>query len=470
MAESNTHYLKRPSAKKSPPLLDSRTAVLHVLNRLEGNRQTLDALLDHVAPMIKDLSRLDRALFNQIAYGVLRWRLRLDAVVSAYADRPLHKINPSILNILRIGLYQILFMDRIPASAAVNTAVNLVRTQTAGKAAGFVNALLRSALRDPDRFSLPDAAESAVDHMAIAKSIPHWLASRWIERWGVAETKRLCDAINTIPPITLRCNELKNSLPELADTFRDQAQRIEIMDQVPGAVQLIRPRRAIAEMKAFEEGRFAVQDGAAQLVSLLLAPRPGETVLDACAGLGGKTTHLAQMMKNQGRIVAGDNIAAKLGRLEKEAQRLGASIVQTRHMDLDRPLGSEALPHFDRILLDAPCSGLGVLRRNPDTKWSSQPKRITRSARRQLRFLNHLAPLVKKDGVLVFAVCSMEAEENAQVIESFLKNHTNFVITGHQTLADKIVNPFLDEKGFLRTLPHIHHMDGFFAARLKRVC
>lgn len=469
MAASKAHRHTRTPAKKKLPLADSRAAALHVLNHLDGNNQTLDAVLEDTAPMIKDFSRLDRALFNQIVYGVLRWRLRLDAVVSAYADRPLLKITPPILNILRIGMFQILFMDRIPASAAVNTAVNLVRTQKAAQAAGFVNALLRSALRHPDRFSLPDAEESALDHMAIAKSTPYWLVSRWIERLGLAETERLCDAINTIPPITLRCNELKNSLPELEHALTGQAQIIEIMEQIPGAVQLIRPRKAIAEMKAFVEGRFAVQDGAAQLVSLLLAPRPGETVLDACAGMGGKTTHLAQMMRNQGRIVAGDKVSAKLRRLEKEAHRLGASIVQTRHMDLNRQLASEALPRFDRILLDAPCSGLGVLRRNPDAKWSSQQSSIARFARRQLRFLNHLAPLVKKDGVLVYAVCSTEPEENARVIRSFLKNHTNFVITGHQTVTDKIVNPFLDETGFLRTLPHIHHMDGFFAARLKRV-
>jgi 16S rRNA (cytosine967-C5)-methyltransferase len=418
--------------------------------------------------MMTGISRRDRALYNQLVYGVLRRRLRLDAVVGAYADRPLKKISPPILNILRIGLFQILFMDRIPPSAAVNTAVNLVSAQKTPQASGFVNALLRNALRDPDRFRLPDPLDSPVDHMAVAHAFPHWLASLWIDRMGVAETQRLCEAMNSIPPITLRCNGLKNSLAELVDALTDQAEEVRTMDTVPGGVNLTHPRLPIPEMKAFVDGRFAVQDGAAQLVSLLLAPRPGETVLDACAGLGGKTTHLAQLMNNKGAIVAMDNVPSKLIRLENEARRLGVSIIRTRRSNLDRPFPSDALPRFDRILLDAPCSGLGVLRRNPDAKWSSRKADIARMGVQQARFLDHLAPLVKKNGVLVFAVCSMEPEENEEVIKTFLKNHANFAITDAQSIEGKTVLPFLGEDGFLRTAPHIHHMDGFFAARLQR--
>jgi 16S rRNA (cytosine967-C5)-methyltransferase len=439
-----------------------------VLDRVNNGKATLDTVLDDAAPMLAGLTRRDRALFNGLVYGVLRRRLHLDAVVAAYADRPLKKITPPILNILRIGLFQILFMDRIPASAAVNTAVNLVRTRKASKAAGFVNALLRNALRAPHRFGIPDALASPVDHIAITHACPHWLASRWIGRLGLAETDRLCAAINAIPPITLRCNGLKNNRAELVDALSDQAEAIEIVDRVPGAVNLIRPRLPIPEMQAFVDGRFSVQDGAAQLVSLLLSPRPGETVLDACAGLGGKTTHLAQLMNNRGDIVAMDSVAAKLVRLEDAACRLGVTIIRTRRADLTRPIPYEALPRFDRILVDAPCSGLGVLRRNPDAKWSSQHSDITRLARRQADFLHHLAPLVKKNGIMVFAVCSMEPEENEWVIKTFLKNHANFAITGARSIEEKTVLPFLGEDGLLRTAPHIDHMDGFFAARLQR--
>ncbi len=439
-----------------------------MLDRVGMGKATLDAILDDLTPMLTGLSRRDRALFNQLVYGVLRRRLRLDAVVAAYADRPFKKISPPILNILRIGLFQILFMDRIPASAAVNTSVNLVRARKASKAAGFVNALLRNALRDPDRFRVPDALDSPVDHIAVAHAFPHWLASRWIGRMGLAQTDRLCAAMNTIPPITLRCNGLKNNLAELVKSLSDQAEAVEILDTVPGGVNLIRPRLPIPEMKTFVDGRFSVQDGAAQLISLLLSPQPGETVLDACTGLGGKATHLAQIMDNRGAIMAMDNVDTKLTRLENEAHRLGVSIIRTRHMDLNQSLAFETLPRFDRILLDAPCSGLGVLRRNPDAKWSCQPADIARLAKQQARFLDHLAPLVKKNGFLVFAVCSMEPEENEGVIKTFLKNHANFAIIGAHSMEEKTVLPFLGEDGFFRTAPHMDHLDGFFAARLQR--
>lgn len=461
---------RRPPRKPCRTITDPREAALAVLNRLDSDHTTLDHLLDDIAPQISGLSRRDRALFNQLIHGVLRWRLRLDAVVETFANRPLKKISPTIFNILRLGLMQILFMDRIPPSAVVNTAVNLARAQKAIQAAGFVNALLRNVLREPERFVLPDAAVSPVDHMALDKSFPHWLVARWIDRYGVPETGRLCDAMNSIPPVTLRCNTLKNSLAELVDALRTQAADISPMDNLPGAVSLIGPRLPIHEMQAFIDGRFAVQDGAAQLVSLLLAPRPDESILDACAGLGGKTTHIAQIMQNRGCIVALDNLPTKLTRLEKEALRQGISIIQTRRGDLNRPLSSHAPPAFDRILLDAPCTGLGVLRRNPDAKWSAQKKDIARYADRQARFLDHLAPLVKTGGVLVFSVCSMEPEENEEVITRFLINHPNFAISNYQTIEEKRVLPFLDQHGFLRTTPHNHQMDGFFAARLLRRC
>jgi 16S rRNA (cytosine967-C5)-methyltransferase len=463
-----TPSVSRHSDRHPRQITDPRAAALTVLKQLGNRNTTLDHILDTIAPAIDKLSRRDRALFNQLVYGVLRWRLRLDAVIDTHANRPLKKIAPTVLNILRLGLFQILFMDRIPSSAAVNASVNLVRTQRASSAAGFVNAVLRSALRNPQRFRLPDAGTSPVEHLALSAALPHWLAARWIKRMGFASAGRLCDAINTIPPISLRCNGLKNELPELVTALSTDAQRIDPMPTVPGGVNLIGPRRSIPRMQAFAEGRFAVQDGAAQLVSFLLAPRPGEQVLDACAGLGGKTTHLAQIMRNQGRIIALDHDSLKLTRLEAAARRLGVAIIDTQTGDLNQPPAPRGLPRFDRVLLDAPCSGLGVLRRNPDAKWSSRKADIARCADRQVRFLDGLAPLVKPGGILVFAVCSMEPEENEQVIARFLKKHANFAISASQAIEAASVQPFIGRDRFFRTAPHINDLDGFFAARLRR--
>ena len=445
-----------------------RAAALAVLDRLELGHQTLDRALDDRASATASLSRRDRALYNQLVFGVLRWRSRLDAVIAAHAKRPLNQITPTVGNILRIGLFQILLMDRIPASAAVNTAVALARRHAPPRSAGFVNAVLRNALRHPERSGLPDAHRSPTAYMAAAKSFPLWLITRWIDRFGIGATGRLCDAINAVPPITVRCNRLKNSPVELLDALTTQAERVEAVNGVPGALNIIGPRLPIAKMSAFGEGRFTVQDGAAQLVSLFLAPQPGEAVWDACAGLGGKTTHLAQLMQNRGELVATDNVPAKLAGLQKEAQRLGVGIIRTRLLDLSRLTADEALPRFDRILLDAPCTGLGVLRRNPDAKWSSQASDIARCARRQARLLERVAGLVKAGGLLVLAVCSMEPEENEQVIAQFLKKRPDFVIDHPQSNEGQTVAPYIDADGFLRTAPHTHGLDGFFAARLRR--
>lgn len=469
MTESQHHLAPQPVSPKRPPA-DARAAALRVLERLDSHPATLDSILENEAAMLDRLPRRDRALFNQLVYGVLRWRLRLDAVIGAHASRPLKKIAPTVRNILRLGLFQIRFLDRIPASAAVNTTVALAKTHRASKAAGFVNAVLRSALRTPGRDGLPDAAADPVGHLSVSQSVPRWLVTRWIDRLGPEEAASLCESINTIPPTVLRSNPLKNSLPELVDALAADAEQVEPLAAVPGALQLFRPCRAIHHMQAFADGRFSVQDGAAQLISLLLGPKPGETVLDACAGLGGKTTHLAQLMENRGRVVALDHVASKLERLEKESRRLGITVIETRRADLNRPIDAFDFPRFDRILLDAPCSGLGVLRRNPDAKWSFLKKDIAGFARRQVRFLDRLAPLVKKGGALVFAVCSMEPEENESVVMQFLKKHPNFAITAGQAIMEKSVLPLLDADGFFRSAPHTHHMDGFFAARLIRTC
>lgn len=466
MAPSQQRPTERNQARRQRSFTDARTAALAVLSRIGNANITLDQVLDQMVPQVSGLSTRDRALFNQLVYGVLRWRLRLDTVIETFADRPLKKLSPLVLNILRLGLLQILFMDRIPSSAAVNTAVNLARTHRAAKAAGFVNALLRNVLRDPGRFALPDAASAPVDHMALDKSFPHWLVSRWMDRYGTTQTAALCDAMNRVPPLTLRCNFLKNNLAQLIAALDAQAADIQPLHALPGALNLTGPRCPIHEMQAFKDGRFAVQDGAAQLVSLFLFPQPEETILDACAGLGGKTTHIAAMMQNRGCVTALDKVTSKLTRLEHEAHRQGISIIQPHPADLNKPFSMPPHTGFDRILVDAPCTGLGVLRRNPDAKWSFQKKDIARYAERQLRFLENLAPWVKPGGALVFSVCSMEPEENEGVIKRFLKNHSNFVISDPQTIEEKSVHPFLDPDGFLRIYPHNHQMDGFFAARL----
>jgi 16S rRNA (cytosine967-C5)-methyltransferase len=373
------------------------------------------------------------------------------------------------LNILRLGLFQIIYLDRIPDSAAVNTSVELTRKIGALRAAGFVNALLRKAAASHNEVAFPALESDPVAFFATAHSLPVWLARRWHHRYNPETLKDLCDTINAIPPITVRTNTLKATRQQLIKSLAGNAEDISPALDAPDGVILKKLKGPIPDLAAFKNGWFQVQDEAAQLVSLLLDPQPAESVLDACAGRGGKTGHLAQLMKNKGTICAMDKDDKKLEQLGSEMQRLGISIVRPTRHDLNLTPDTKLQGRFDRILLDAPCSGLGVLRRNPDIKWKSVEADLKRHARDQKRFLENLVQLIKPNGILVYAVCSIEPEENEAVIDAFLKKHPEFVIDKNPGKLPKTIHSRVETASGFKTLPLLNHMDGFYFVRLKRI-
>ncbi len=450
-------------------MVDARNTALKVLIALERGKQTLDGILDHISSRTGSLSRRDRSLFNALIYGVLRWRGRLDYIISHFSNTALKKIEPGVLNILRLGLFQIIYLDRIPDSATVHTSVELTRQIGASRAAGFVNALLRKAAVNYSSVVFPTLQSDPDAFFSTAHSLPDWLARRWRQRYNPQTLIALCDTINSIPPITIRTNTLKTTREQLILSLEGDVEHIEPASDTPDGITMNNLKRSIPDLPAFKNGWFQVQDEAAQLVSLLLNPQPEESVLDACAGLGGKTAHMAQLMHNKGNIAAMDKDEKKLQQLDTDMQRLGISIVRAYGHDLDSPLDTKQPGDFDRILLDAPCSGLGVLRRNPDIKWKSREAGLKRHADIQKRFLENLAPLVKPNGVLVYAVCSIEPEENEAVIDAFLKKHPKFVIDKKLgKLPEKLHSMVKPATGF-KTLPLLNHMDGFYFVRLKRI-
>lgn len=445
--------------------MDARDLALSILNTLDAGEQTLDALLCDVDEH-GWLDQRERGFLNALVYGVLRWRGRLDWMIGQFSKTRLKKIDPGILNILRLGLFQMHYLDRVPASAAVNTAVALAKKSAPPWVVKFVNAVLRK-LAD-GHAALPDPAESRNDARSLSagKSLPRWLVARWLRRFGPAETRALCDAVNEIPPTTVRTNTLKMNRSALVDRLAGETAQLWSTHYSPEGLSFTGPKTPIGQMGAFLNGEFQVQDEAAQLVAHILAPQPGETILDACAGLGGKTGHIAQLMKNHGRIVALDINEQKLRQLSDEMRRLGTDIVDTVEADLTTS-GKNIIEQYDRILLDAPCSGLGVLRRNPDTKWSVSETDLNRCGRRQSALLEQLAPRVKPNGVMVYAVCSTEPEENELVVDDFLAEHGDFEIAPPD--FDSMLDPaFFTPRGCFRTFPHRHRMDGFFCARFRR--
>lgn len=441
----------------------ARQIAFDILCKVHEGRHTLDQWLESAEPQLQHLNKADRALVHAIVLGTLRWQGRLDFIIDHLAKSPA-RIDGRTRIILRLALFQLCHMDRIPASAAVHTAVDLAKKNRRHGSAGFINAVLRKATAGGEQTPWPDPIKASHLALAARQAFPPWLTARWIQRWGWEEAAALCKAINTIPGLTLRVNTLKTDRPTLMAAIGNDARQVAPTRYTPEGIALTTPARPIAQWDTFQQGWFQVQDEAAQLVSHCLAPEPGATVWDACAGLGTKTAHLAQLMGNKGKIMATDVNQAKLTRLDDEMQRLGVSIVSTRQMELKDSSAVADLPLFDHILVDAPCSGLGVLQKNPDGKWQVTAETIHRCHQRQVVLLENAAPHLRPGGTMVYAVCSFEPEENEAVVKAFLQKHPDFAIYLPRLTAVAQPAALLTPQGWLSTIPHQHGIDGFFAA------
>lgn len=446
---------------------DPRRIALQVLTAVDRHAQPLDQVLSKASADLGGLTARDRALFNAIVYGVLRWRGRLDWIIRQLSTTPFRKISPPVRNILRMGVFQMTDLDRIPASAAIHTAVELSKSEAGPWVGRFVNAVLRSFQRRSAELAWPDPMRDPLQTLSVEKSHPEWIIRRWVDRLGAEETAALCDANNRVPAITLRTNTLRTDRDNLAAALTPHVDKMDTDTAVPEALRIENPRIPIGQMEAFRAGGFQVQDEAAQLVSHLLSPQPGERVIDACAGRGVKTGHMAQLMGNLGEILALDRDGRKLDVLQEEMDRLGIGIVRTAVCDLPDPQTRSVVDTADRVLVDAPCSGLGVIRRHPEARWAEEKRDLKRFQERQVQLLESCAPWVRPGGVLVYAVCSLEPEEGPDVIQRFLARHPEFAIDLLEGKLPPFVRPFLAEPGTLVTLPHRHDTDGFFGVRMK---
>ncbi|RJP77231.1 MAG: 16S rRNA (cytosine(967)-C(5))-methyltransferase RsmB [Desulfobacteraceae bacterium] len=447
---------------------DARQTALQILTALDQGKGTLDQTLESILNENDGISQRDRALTHALVFGVTRWKKKLDWVIEHYSKTPLKKIDAIVLNILRMGIFQILHMDRIPDSAAVNTSVEMGKVINQPWLAGYMNGLLRNVVRNRSEIPFPSMEQDFIHYLSITYSFPGWLVKKWVSRYTKEETIAMCEAANRIPPITIRTNTLKTTREELETALSTAVKTIHPTRHSPFGLQITAPTTMISKLEAFQNGWFQVQDEAAQLVSLLVSPRPGQHVLDACAGLGGKTAHLAQLMKNQGRLIALDSSTQKLEKLEKEMNRLGIHMVETVSHDLHHPLKHSLSGQFDHILLDAPCSGLGVIRRNPDIKWTESRNDLAGYQKRQLQFLSNLADLLKLGGRLTFAVCSLEIEETDQVVERFLNDHPVFQPEDRSPELPDSMNKNLYDNNRLATCPHRDDMDGFFSICFRK--
>jgi len=348
----------------------------------------------------------------------------------------------------------------------VNESVELAKKFRGKGGAGFVNAILRSILREEKKVSYPDFNQDPALHISVVHSHPLWLVKRWMNEMGVEETLKVCAANNQIPPLTLRTNTLKTSRVNLIRELREQG-----LSPLPtlfseDGIRLESPPPT-SDLPFLKEGLYMIQDEASQLVTWILDPKPGEKILDACAAPGTKTTHIAQRMKNEGEIVANDLAYEKLNRIDDNCQRLGVKIVKPRRGDAAQAFPFPRGTKFDRVLADVPCSGFGTLRKNPDLKWKRRDRDIPRLSGLQSTILENISSYLREGGALVYSTCTVFREENEEVIEGFLGRHSEFRLDRMEHVLPERFHPLI-EKGYLKTFPPREGMDGFFAARLIR--
>lgn len=443
---------------------------LRVLSRVEQVRAYADLSL-HAALARSELAASDRALATELVYGTLRWRGRLDFLLAHVLDGDQSKLEPLVANALRLGAYQIVFgAGRTPPQVAVDESVRCVRAAGAERATGLVNAVLRRLAAEHATIALPDLARDPLGHLTHALSLPPWLAARWLELFGAEEAALLAAASNAIPPLVVRANPLRTDRDALLAELRERFPEAAPCRHARDGIRLGR-RGNPALDPAFLAGRFTVQDEASQLVAALLDPRPGDRVLDVCAAPGGKATALAERLGTDaggGEVVALDRHARRLDLVRRHARRLGLAKLRCAVRDATRPLADLASPRgFDRVLVDAPCSGLGTLRRNPDARWRIGPDDPARLAETQLAILRQAAATLVPGGVLVYSTCTLLPEENEASVRTFLAESPDFALAAPEATPAE-ARPLVGPDGFFRSLPHQHDADGFFAARLER--
>jgi 16S rRNA (cytosine967-C5)-methyltransferase len=440
-----------------------RRLAVSILNRIDTSGAFAEPLIDRCLSRWRDGDPRDRALVTELVYGTLRMRGFLDWVLAQFLRKNLAPAEASLRNILRTALYQLFFTERIPPRAAVHEAVALARAACPGREA-LVNAILRGVLRRRDRLPYPDRREDFPGYVSVLHSHPPWLVERWLRQWDQEETLALCRANNTIPETILRVNRLQTSGEKVIETLAGEGVVAEKTRYAPEGLVVRSADRLLRDTISYLRGDFQIQDEASQFIARLVHPVAGETILDLCAGIGGKATHLAELMDNRGRIIAVELLANKFKQLHVLAARLGIGVISTVAADATRPLMEVPPGSCDRVLLDVPCSGLGTLRRCPEIKWRLAPGWLARHATLQKRLLARAGDYVKPGGRLVYSTCSIMAEENEDVVRHFLEQRRDF----HPIPAETPAPELLDGDGYLRTFPHRHGTDGFFGAVLEK--
>lgn len=438
----------------------ARGTAVKLLSRYESSDSYIDKLLEAELRR-SELSAADRALVTELVNGCVRWQSRLDWILTGFYHGEFAKCLPIVKNSMRIALYQMLFLSKIPPPAAINESVELVKRLKGDRHAGIVNGVLRNILRNLQNIRYPGKEENVALAHSILYAHPQWIVKRYLDRYGDAETEALLASNNHRPMLTLRVNTLRTTREAVEAFLQEHDIKYDVSTVHPMSIR-INSLRDVRSTPLFEEGQVAIQDASASLAVQLAAPQPGMTVYDLCSAPGSKAVYAAELMQNTGRIVALEKYESKLRYIEENAERAGITIIEPLHGDA-REFVPDALA--DLVLVDAPCTGLGTLSKKPDIKWRRDVDDIRKMAVIQRSILDHAATLVRVGGALVYSTCTIEPEENTGVINAFLADNPSFELDP----ADAYVAAEAVVDGMVQTLPHRHACDGAFAARLRRV-
>lgn len=437
----------------------ARGTAVKLLSRYESSDSFIDKLLEGELRR-SELSPADKALVTELVNGTVRWQSRLDWILTGFYHGEFTKCLPLVKNALRIALYQMLFLSKIPPPAAINESVDLVKLVKGDRHAGVVNGVLRNILRNITNIRYPAKEENVVLYDSIVYAHPQWMVRRYHDRFGAQQAEQLLQANNQRPMLTLRVNTLATDKATVERELQEADIKFEQSPIHPNSL-LINSLREIRNLPLFHEGHVSVQDASASLAIQLASPKPGMTVYDLCAAPGGKAIYAAELMQNKGSITALEMYESKLRFIAENAERCKVSIITPVHGD-----AREFTPDHeaDLVLVDAPCTGLGTVSKKPDVKWRRTLDDVRKMAAKQREILDHASLLVKKGGVLVYSTCTIEPEENGEVVRWFLQAHPEFALDDAAQYVDE--SAVLD--GCVQTFPHRHRSDGAFAARLVR--
>jgi 16S rRNA (cytosine967-C5)-methyltransferase len=462
--QTGERQVRRQKPRGDTLYSDARSLAVKILTRVERTDSYLDKLIDYEIKT-EQLNDYDKSLLNEICHGVIRWMRRLDWFLNGFYRGQWEKCMPEVKNTLRVALYQILFLNKIPDYAAVNEATEFVKRISTQKHADVVNGLLRTIIRTKDELIYPTREIDEIKYLGIMHSHPNWMVKRWIQRFGFDEAEKLAEANNKRPILTARINTLKIKKEEFLQRLTEKNIVYRFCKYTENFITLRLMSKLYLD-EDFNSGCYAVQDESAGLVSKLLDPRETDLILDMCAAPGGKSAHISQLLNNKGRIIAVDKYDAKIKMLKENSERLGVTNTEFVQDDALEFINEAVIGNaFDKILLDAPCSGLGVLSKKPDIRWKREIEDIINLSKIQRGMLENASKYLKPGGVLVYSTCTTEPEENIDVVKDFLASHPEFSV---DNAARYVSKDLVNEEGFVETFPHRHGVDGSFAARLVK--